>query len=506
MTQRWLDVKESFLPAGVARLNWQKGPGTRTANEEALRQLRSDAERHGLAPTEIKELVDNATRRRQDSAPKAAQALDEMRRTGGLHTAADAANGLSTEGVVRLELAEALGADWVALVGGEEAAPGLVADGVAYLELLAKERWEGGLRAAALGGEYQPTAARPATLAALDEAAAAGDQLRLLPLLLLSNRRCGAPSVELLQAAMRACAANRPDALEARAPLEARVLRAVCFQEPRPEPGPTAVGRGSPAAAKGRWAAAVAPELLEDLKMWADLTVGTPGGGGGVVSATGRARGGDHAAGAYLLQYAADVALKKASGALSAALAAAALAGPGADADALADKVRAGADAAVNALLWPGRFERLGREQVISASAALKLAARTVPGAVGSVPTHELGELVLRVLGRSGVAELLAEVEVAGSGDGGGDGGPLWVGAEALLLVPRTGCCAVLEYLAAHGSPAVRSVVAGLPGDLRQRPGLMHACAGGGGAAAAPRPQRPSGPPECPPVARASRL
>jgi hypothetical protein len=162
--QRWLDVKESFLPAGVARLNWQKGLGTRTANENALKQLRSDAERHGLAPTEIKELVDNATRRRQDSAPKAAQALDEMRRTGGLHTAADAANGLSTEGVVRLELAEALGADWVALVGGEEAAPGLVADGVAYLELLAKERWEGGLRAAALGGEYQPTAARPATL------------------------------------------------------------------------------------------------------------------------------------------------------------------------------------------------------------------------------------------------------------------------------------------------------------------------------------------------------
>ncbi len=60
--------------------------------------------------------------RRQDSAPKASQALDEMRRLGGLHTAADAANGLSMEGVVRLELAEALGADWVALVGGEEAA------------------------------------------------------------------------------------------------------------------------------------------------------------------------------------------------------------------------------------------------------------------------------------------------------------------------------------------------------------------------------------------------
>ena len=83
-----------------------------------------------------------------------------MRRIGGLHTAADAANGLSTEGVVRLELAEALGAEWVALVGGEEAAGGLVTQCVAYLELLANERWEGGLRAAALGGEYQPTAAR----------------------------------------------------------------------------------------------------------------------------------------------------------------------------------------------------------------------------------------------------------------------------------------------------------------------------------------------------------
>lgn len=43
---------------------------------------------------------------------------------------------------------------------------------------------------------------------------------------------------------------------------------------------------------------------------------------------------------------------------------------------------------------------------------------------------------------------------------------PLRVGSSvALLLVPRTGCCAVLEYLAVHGSPAVRSVVAEeLPG------------------------------------------
>ena len=179
-----------------------------------MRQLRSDAERHGLAPSAIVALVKDATRpwtrRRQDCAPKAAQALDEMRRLGGLHTAADAANGLSTEGVVRLELAEALGADWVALVGGEEAALGLVAACVAYLELLAKERWEGGLRAAALGGEYQPTAARAATLAALDRAAAAGDLLRLLPFLLLSNWRCGAPSAKLLYAAMQTCVGNRP--------------------------------------------------------------------------------------------------------------------------------------------------------------------------------------------------------------------------------------------------------------------------------------------------------
>ena len=213
--RRWLDVKESFLPSGVARTNWQKGTGTRKANENALKQLRSDAERLGLAPSSIVALVDNATRRRQDGAQKAEQALDEMRRIGGLLTAADAANGLSTEGVVRLELAEALGADWVALVGGEEAAGGLVAACVAYLELLANERWEGGLRAAALGGEYQPTAARPATLDALDEAAAAGDLLRLLPFLLLSNRRCGAPSAKLLYAAMQTCVGNRPAALEA---------------------------------------------------------------------------------------------------------------------------------------------------------------------------------------------------------------------------------------------------------------------------------------------------
>jgi hypothetical protein len=32
---RWLDGKESFLPSGVARLNWQKGPGTRTASGNA---------------------------------------------------------------------------------------------------------------------------------------------------------------------------------------------------------------------------------------------------------------------------------------------------------------------------------------------------------------------------------------------------------------------------------------------------------------------------------------
>jgi hypothetical protein len=59
--RRWLDVKESFLPSGVARLNWQKGPGTRTANEDALRQLRSDAERLGLVPSYIAELVEDAS-------------------------------------------------------------------------------------------------------------------------------------------------------------------------------------------------------------------------------------------------------------------------------------------------------------------------------------------------------------------------------------------------------------------------------------------------------------
>ena len=55
---------------------------------------------------------------------------------------------------------------------------------------------------------------------------------------------------------------------------------------------------------------------------------------------------------------------------------------------------------------------------------------------------------------------------------------PLRVGTVALVLVPRTGCCALLEYL------AVQSLVAELPGDIRQRPGLLHACAGGGAATA----------------------
>ena len=280
MERRWLDVKRSFLPMGVARLDFQKGPGTRTANENAIKTLRSDAERLGLAPAYIATLVDSATRRRQDGAQKAAQALEEMRRIGGLFTAADAANGWSTESLVRLELAEVIGAGWEALVGGAEAALGLVGAGVAYLRLLAEQRWEGGLRAAALGGDYQPTAVRAATLAALDEAAATGDLLRLLPWLLLSNRRCGAPSAKELAAAVRACAGNRPPELDARAPLEARVLRAVWAQTGQwITPAAGAVGRGSACGAKGEWAQPVeVAKVLCDFERLGDLTVtGRPG-------------------------------------------------------------------------------------------------------------------------------------------------------------------------------------------------------------------------------------
>ena len=144
-------------------------------------------------------------------------------------TAANAANGWSTESLVRLELAEVIGAGWEALVGSAEAALGLVGAGVAYLRLLAEQRWEGGLRAAALGGDYQPTAVRAATLAALDEAAATGDLLRLLPYVLLSNRRCGAPSAKELATAVRACAGNRPPelALHALSRLRLREARAL---------------------------------------------------------------------------------------------------------------------------------------------------------------------------------------------------------------------------------------------------------------------------------------
>ena len=55
------------------------------------------------------------------------------------------------------------------------------------------------------------------------------------------------------------------------------------------------------------------------------------------------------------------------------------------------------------------------------------------------------------------------------------DEAPLRVGGVALLLVPRTGGCAVLDFLQQHGTAEVRAMVAALPGNLRQRPGLMHA-------------------------------
>ena len=51
--------------------------------------------------------------------------------------------------------------------------------------------------------------------------------------------------------------------------------------------------------------------MLRDFERLGDLTDGTPGGGGGVSKATGLVRGGDHAAGAFLLKFSDDVALKK---------------------------------------------------------------------------------------------------------------------------------------------------------------------------------------------------
>ena len=133
--------------------------------------------------------------------------------------------------------------------------------------------------------------------------------------------------------------------------------------------------------------------VMRDLGRLGDLTDGTPGGGGGVSSATGLVRGGDHVAGAFLLKFSDDVALKKASGAVSAAH------DP--------EELGAAVDALADALTRPGRFERLARTHVAHACAALARAARE--GAVGSVAAHELAELSLKVLGRSGVIELLAD-------------------------------------------------------------------------------------------------
>ena len=196
---------------------------------------------------------------------------------------------------------------------------------------------------------------------------------------------------------MHACAGNRPFELDGRAPLEARVLRAVWAQKGQwhaPEAG--AVGRGSAKGAKGEWAEPVEEaRVMRDLGRLGDLTDGTPGGGGGVSSATGLVRGGDHAAGAFLLKFSDDVALKKAIGAVSVAH------DP--------DELGAAADALVDAFARPGRFERLARTHVAHACAALTRAAREVAGAVGSVAAQELAELSLKVLGRSGVIELLAD-------------------------------------------------------------------------------------------------
>ena len=219
--------------------------------------------------------------------------------------------------------------------------------------------------------------------------------LRLLPYVLLSNRRCGAPSATELATAVRACAANRPPELDARAPLEARVLRAVWAQTKQwITPAAGAVGRGSACGAKGEWAQPVeVAKVLCDFERLGDLTDGTPGGGGGMSSVTGLVRGGDHRAGAFLLKFADDVALKKASGAASVAH------DP--------DELGAAVDALADALTRPGRFERLARTHVAHACAALARAARE--GAVGSVAAHELAELSLKVLGRSGVIELLAD-------------------------------------------------------------------------------------------------
>ena len=110
---------------------------------------------------------------------------------------------------------------------------------------------------------------------------------------------------------------------------------------------------------------------------------------------TGLARGGDHAAGSYLLKYSDDVVLKKAIGAMLVA-----------HDDA---ELSVATDALVFALARPGRFERLARTHVANACSELRRAARKVAGAVGSVAAHELGELSLKVLGRSGVIELLAD-------------------------------------------------------------------------------------------------
>ena len=104
--------------------------------------------------------------------------------------------------------------------------------------------------------------------------------LRLLPYVLLSNRRCGAPSAKELATAVRACAGNRPPELDVRAPLEAHVLRAVWAQSGQwITPAAGAVGRGSACGAKGEWAQPVeVAKVLRDFERLGDLTVtGRPG-------------------------------------------------------------------------------------------------------------------------------------------------------------------------------------------------------------------------------------
>ena len=50
------------------------------------------------------------------------------------------------------------------------------------------------------------------------------------------------------------------------------------------------------------------------------------------------------------------------------------------------------------------------------------------------------------------------------------------VGQTALLLVPRTGSCAVLEWLMEYAHPQIRAELQGrVPGDIRQRRALFHA-------------------------------